>query len=178
MQTCQYSVNLLGEKISTKSSVPIVAQTKQKNPLFNTKVRNNKLYMQCTFWWAFSWLYSPNVLCFSISVTFTVQASLNVSLRETLSQWLMNFESRTKREFIITEQTTRTFDSPRWIFLGRSEPEGVRCGKYGYLPLNSNASLSLVLFMPVRFCIEYWNLPLSSVSPGWVIHLGLLLSPK
>lgn len=71
------------KKISTKALPPVQQQQRievKKKTSFHTKV--NKLHIECTDWSGFARLYSSGRFCF---VTFTVRASLNVSLRDIVS---------------------------------------------------------------------------------------------
>lgn len=75
-------------------------------------------------------MYSSYVLCFTVSVTVTVQAPLNMSLRIIVSV-TDEFRVKTEHESItpsayITAQTTCILDSLHWISVGRSEPR--ECG--------------------------------------------------
>ena len=180
MWTCQYAVTLLGEKISTKPC-PIVAQTKQRNPLFNTKVKtiNSTYTIQITG--LFLALFIYYALFFYLCDIYCMGLIECVTQRHCFRDWWI-FESKRSMNslpcVLILQHKQHVYltvytGSP-WLDLS----QGSVARKIWLFALNSNASLSLVLFMPVEFCIEDWNLPLSSVPCLSYSSGSPVVSPK
>lgn len=163
MRTCQYSVNLLGEKISTESSVPIVAQTKQKSPTIN---------VICNVHFGRLFLDSIHLMCFVFLSVWHLLYRLHWmchSERHCLSDWWVSSWKRSVNSLwrckLRAYLTVHAGSS--WV-----DPSQRECGAENMVICPQFKCITKPCF--VGLCIEDWNLPLSSVSPGWVIHLGLL----
>lgn len=166
-----HPVSIFMEKLMNTKALSLLYQTKtmkkkKRKPPIHTQVKTITIIhnMQKTAWWH----RCIHLMCFVLLSVWHLLYRLHwICHSESLSPWLMNFESKRSMNLLrwvhILQHKQRVYltvyTGSQWVDLS----QGNVARKIWLFALHSNAALSLVLFMPVEFHIGDWNLPLSSV---------------